>query len=200
MDKKFTIRLATADDAASALDVYTPYVLSTAITFENDVPSVEEFRSRIENLTKTYPWLVCEYDGKIVGYAYGSIHRARPAYKWSPESTVYVAADFHRLGIAKVLYEALFALLKLQGFVNVFAGVVLPNVKSEGFHKALGFEEIGIFDRIGFKLGSWHSSKWFGLHLSEPDVNPSDPKPIGEVTGTQEFLEILEKANRELNK
>ncbi len=200
MNKEFTIRLITTDDAESALAVYAPYVKSTAITFEEVVPTVEEFSSRTRKITEQYPWVVCESEGRVIGYAYASTHRARPAYRWSPESAVYVANDFHRKGIAKILYETLFSILKLQGYVNVFAGVVIPNLKSEEFHKALGFEEIGIFKQVGYKLGSWHDSKWFQKHLQIRPENPPKPIPISELIETDAFKSIIENANQLLNK
>ncbi len=199
MNKQFTIRLITPDDAESALAVYAPYVMSTAITFEEEVPTVEEFRSRIEKITEQYPWVVCKSEGRVIGYAYVNTHRARPAYRWSPESAVYIASDFHRKGIAKILYETLFSILKLQGFVNVFAGVVIPNIKSEEFHKASGFEEIGIFKQVGYKLGSWHDSKWFQMHFAGRPENPPSPKPITTFTNSFELKSILETANKEVN-
>ncbi len=145
-----------------------------------------------------YPWLVCEYNNEIIGYAYGSRHRYRTAYSWSPESTVYISDKFHRLGIARVLYEALFELLKLQGYVNVYAGVSLPNPKSEDFHQALGFYEIGVFKKIGFKHGGWRDTRWFQLHLVQHPDNPLKPKKLPEVQNTPAFNAILEAANAKL--
>lgn len=137
-------------------------------------------------------------ENEIIGYAYGSRHRYRTAYLWSVESTVYVSDKYHRLGIARVLYETLFELLKLQGYVNVYAGVSMPNIKSEEFHLALGFSEIGIFKKIGFKFGAWHDTKWFQLHLIEHPANPEKLKTFSEVQNTPYFNTILETANLKL--
>ena len=115
MHNNYNIRLITPADAEAALAVYAPYVLHTANTFEYEIPSVDDFRTKIEKITAQYPWLVCECDGEIVGYAYGSTHRERAAYQWSPESTVYISDKHHRKGIARILYNTLFALLQQQG-------------------------------------------------------------------------------------
>jgi len=191
MSVDYTIRFIRPEDAASVLEVYKPYVLDTYITFEYKVPTLEEWQHKIEKIILKYPWLVCEVDGEIAGYAYGSMHRDRTAYQWSPESTVYLSEKYHRRGIARALYEKLFAIMKLQGYINVFAGIGLPNTKSEEFHRAIGFKEIGIFRNIGYKLGSWHDTKWFQLQLSEHILNPPPPKTIAEVKNSEEFNRIL---------
>jgi len=195
MDNTTSIRLITADDAEGALAVYAPYVLNTAITFEYEVPTLEEYSKRIESYTAEFPWLVCEQGNSIVGYAYAGKHRARSAYQWSPESTIYLSEHVHGKGIARALYEALFAILTLQGYYNVYAGVLVPNEKSEGMHRALGFEEIGTFKKVGYKHGKWHDTKWFQLHLAEHELHPALPKTIHEVVNTPEFESILQRAN-----
>src|SRR5688572_24270183 len=101
MKKTYTIRLISPNDAAAALAVYAPYVRNTAITFEYDVPTVADFKKKIEKITAQYPWLVCACEGEIIGYAYGSMHRDRTAYQWSPEATVYMSELHHRKGIAR---------------------------------------------------------------------------------------------------
>ena len=198
MTKDFKVRLITPDDAKATLEIYRPYVENTVISFEYDVPALEEWETRIITNIAEYPWLVCEYNGQIIGYAYGSKHRYRTAYSWSAESTVYLSDKFHRLGIARVLYETLFELLKLQGYVNVYAGVTVPNQKSEEFHQALGFYEAGIFKKIGFKFGGWYDTRWFQLHLTEHADNPKKLKTLNEIRNTPGFEAILETANSKL--
>lgn len=198
MDNKYTIRLISESDVHAVLAIYKPYVLHTAITFEYEVPTVDEYAQRIKTNTADYPWLVCLNGDEIVGYAYASTHRYRTAYQWSPESTIYIAAPFHRNGIARVLYETLFSLLRLQGYVNVYAGVSLPNPKSIGFHHALGFEDIGIFKKVGYKLGNWHDTHWLQLHLSEHILNPPAPKVMREIMTSEAFQSILASANSSL--
>ena len=192
------IRLITPSDAESALEIYKPYVLSTAITFEYEVPTIEEFAERIKNTTAEFPWFVCCDDDKVIAYAYATKHRYRAPYNWSPESTIYVSPEAQGKGIARVLYETLFATLTLQGYFTVFAGVVIPNEKSERFHKAMGFEEIGIFKKIGNKLGVWHDTKWFQLALSEHIADPPQPKKIEEVKDSIPFKRILQNVNTKL--
>ncbi len=199
MENKFTIRLIEKADCLQALEVYKPYVLSTAITFEYEVPDAQEFSNRIESISKEYPWLVCLHNDTIIGYAYATKHRYRTAYQWSPESTIYISEAVHRKGIARILYETLFSILRLQGYYNVYAGVVVPNEKSEGFHRASGFEEIGVFKKVGFKLGEWHDVRWFQLHLAEHTYNPNPPTPVFQIKDTNEFNTIMERSTAALN-
>lgn len=198
MATDFKIRLINLSDTKAVLEIYRPYVEKTAISFEYDVPDLQEMESRIKTNTAEYPWLVCEYKNEVIGYAYGSKHRYRTAYSWSAESTVYLSDKFHRKGIARVLYEALFAMLKLQGYVNVYAGVTVPNVKSEEFHQAVGFYEVGVFKKIGFKFGTWYDTRWFQLHLVEHPAEPEKLKTLSEVQNTIEFKAILDEANSRL--
>lgn len=196
MNDKFTIRLVTADDAGQILEVYKPYVLHTANTFEYDVPTVAEMSERIEKISAQYPYLVCEHDGRIVGYAYGSTHRERTAYQWSAEVTVYVKEDFHRRGVARVLYNALFAILKMQGYHSMYAGVLSTNINSVEFHRAMGFEDIGIFRNIGYKLGEWHSNLWMQGFLREHHAEPTVPVAIRMID--KQFVEgVIRNVNEE---
>ena len=144
-----SLRLITVSDTKAVLDIYTPYVLYTTISFEYDPPTEAEFLQRIKTITADYPWLVCLDGEKIIGYAYASRHRARTAYDWSAESTVYMHPDHQRKGLARILYETVFDILRLQGYFNVYAGITLPNEKSVGFHRALGFSAIGTYKNIG---------------------------------------------------
>lgn len=199
MDTTCTIRLITQHDVAAALEIYRHYVLTTAITFEYDVPTEAEFLQRITTNTVDYPWLVCVDNNNIVGYAYGSRHRYKTAYQWSPESTIYLSAEAQGRGIGRVLYETLFAILKLQGYFNVYAGVALPNDKSERLHRAFGFAEIGDFKKIGYKLGQWHDVRWFQLHLAEHVDSPPPPKTMREIIDSEDFSRILSTANERLH-
>ena len=104
MDNKFSIRLITKKDADDVLGIYRPYVLNTIISFEYEAPSLDEFLQRIRTYISEYPWLICLKDEKIVGYAYASKHRDRTAYQWSSDSAVYLSPEFHRKGIARILY------------------------------------------------------------------------------------------------
>jgi phosphinothricin acetyltransferase len=139
------------------LAIYRPYVESTVISFEQEVPSLEEYTGRV----------VAEAEGQLLGYAYGSSHRERAAYKWSVETTVYVAAGVQRRGIGRHLYSALFPMLKDAGYCNAYAGVTLPNPASIALHQAVGFKPIGTFPRVGYKFGQWRDVAWFHLALRE---------------------------------
>ncbi|MBK9247554.1 MAG: N-acetyltransferase [Ignavibacteria bacterium] len=199
LNSTYSIRLISESDTESVLAVYAPFILNSDVTFEYEVPTVVEFAERISSHTVEFPWLVCLSGDCIVGYAYAGKHRTRAAYQWSPELTVYLSEDVQGKGIARILYETLFAILKLQGYYTVFAGVTMPNTNSEGLHKAMGFEEIGIFKKVGFKHGKWHDTKWFQLHLSEYTSSPHIPRTIHEVVDMQEFASIIYTANRSLS-
>jgi L-amino acid N-acyltransferase YncA len=199
MDNHYNIRLVTETDVNGILEIYKPYVINTAITFEYEVPSPDEYLQRIKTNTTEYPWLVCLQDGKIVGYTYAGKHRYRKAYQWSPESTIYLDSEIHGRGIARILYETLFSILRLQGYFNVYAAAILENDRSVFFHRALGFEEIGIFKKVGYKLGNWHDTAWFQLTLAAHTDNPTNPKKINDVTETAAFKSILKGANKRLN-
>jgi L-amino acid N-acyltransferase YncA len=196
MGNKFTFRLITEADAVEVLEIYKPYVRDTIISFEYEVPTLDDFSRRIKVVSLEYPWLLCLQDDKIVGYAYASKHRDRTAYQWSVDSAVYLSPAVHRKGIARILYESLFSLLRLQGFFNVYAGISLPNEKSVGFHEAMGFEEIGVYKKTGYKHGSWHNTAWFQLRLTEHLENPPQPKKISEIVKSAAFGAILSSANQ----
>ena len=200
MNDKYVIRLITEKDADKVLSVYTHFVNNTIVSFEYEAPTKDEYAQRIIANTQKYPWLVCLLNDEIVGFAHGSAHRYRTAYQWSPESTIYLAPDVHTKGIGRILYETLFLLLKLQGYYTVFAGVSLPNEKSIGFHRALGFEEIGIFKNVGYKDGNWHHTHWFQLDLAKHIINPPMPKNLNEVAATSAFQSILATANERVRK
>lgn len=147
------------------LAIYAPIVRETAISFELEPPSEAEFQQRIERYQQQMPWLVCEINGEVVGYAYASPYRTRAAYQWSVESSVYVGANHRRKGIAKALYTTLFQLLHLQGFYNVIAAIALPNQPSIAVHEAVGFLPVGVFHRVGYKFGKWHDVGYWQLSL-----------------------------------
>ncbi len=170
------IRIATADDAPAVRAIYAPHI-ATLTSFEQEVPPVEEIARRITTTLERYPWLVLEGDhDDLAGYAYAGAHRARHAYQWSVEASVYVADAYHRRGVARRLYSALFAALELQGLVNVYAGITLPNDKSVAFHRAMGFAPIGVYEGIGFKHGAWRDVEWSAKRLTTPDGEPAPPR------------------------
>ena len=165
----YNIRKATIADSYNILNIYTPYIVDTCITFEIEVPTINEFSDRIQNIIKDYPYLVYEVDGKIIGYAYASKYRERPAYKYSAEVSVYIAPEYHGCGIGKILYEKLLELLKKQGIYTAVAGVALPNEKSIGLHKAFGFKEVGTYHNVGYKFDKWLDVMWLEKSLRKYD-------------------------------
>ena len=169
------VRLARLDDAAAVAAIYSPYVADTTISFEVAPPTADEMRERMEVVLRRLPWLVHEGDGRVVGYAYASPHRAREAYQWSVDVAVYIAEDFHRRGVGRQLYGALFPMLVQLGYVNAYAGITLPNPKSVGLHEALGFTPVGVYRNVGFKLGRWHDVGWWHLLLQSPPSAPAPP-------------------------
>jgi len=170
------IRLADEADAGAMLAIYAPYVRETAISFELEPPSLEEMRGRMRSLQTRLPWLVCADGPAIWGYAYADRFRARAAYQWSAEVTVYVSPERQRRGVARALYTSLLAALRLLGYRNAFAGIALPNPASVALHEALGFRPAGLLRAAGFKLGRWHDVGWWQLELQalgRPDAPPT---------------------------
>jgi L-amino acid N-acyltransferase YncA len=164
---KIRIRSVDAKDAEVIQAIYAPFVSDTAVSFETVVPDVAEIRSRIEAQAENCPWLVCEADESVIGYAYASPHRTRQAYRWSVDVSVYVDPRHHRRGIGRALYTSLFDLLRRQGFINAYAGIALPNPSSVALHESFGFEPVGTFRGVGYKLGRWHDVLWLHLRLRE---------------------------------
>jgi phosphinothricin acetyltransferase len=169
------IRLATENDAADILSIYSPYIENTSLTFETEVPSLQSFAERIKKYLELWPWLVCEVDGQIAGYAYATRHRERVAYQWSVESSVYIPEKFQKRNIARALYSALIEILKNQGFRNVYAVINLPNDKSVSFHEKCGFEYFTTFEKVGYKLGAWKNVGWWRLSINEYGMEPAPP-------------------------
>jgi len=168
------IRKATTEDAEAILSIYAPYVEKTAITFEYDVPSVEEFRGRIANTLEKYPYLVAEEDGKIIGYAYAGVFKARAAYQHCVETSIYVALDSQRKGTGKALYAELESQLKAQGIRNLNACISWvdePNEylthQSPEFHAHLGYERCAHFHKCGYKFGQWFDMIWMEKLIGE---------------------------------
>jgi phosphinothricin acetyltransferase len=162
-----TLREAVPADAGGVAAIYAPYVTETAVSFEETAPDATEFARRIERSLARWQWLVAELDGRLVGYAYGSQHRERAAYRWSVEVSVYLASGFQRRGIGRTLYTRLLADLAAKGCCHAYAGTTLPNDASVQLHTAMGFTPIGVFREIGWKFGRWHDVAWFQKTLRE---------------------------------
>lgn len=173
------IRLASEEDAAAIRRIYAPIVEETTISFETAPPTEAEITDRIASTLERYPWLVCETGGdgnerEVVGYAYAGAHRSRDAYRWSVDVSVYVDPGNRRRGVARALYTSLFSLLELQGFVNVYAGIALPNPASTTLHESMGFEPVGTYRNVGYKRGGWHDVRWYQRPIGE---HPEVPEP-----------------------
>jgi L-amino acid N-acyltransferase YncA len=167
-----------ARDAAACAAIYAPYVRAGVASLEEAAPDELEMAERIERISRTHPWLVAVLDGVIAGFAYGSEHRVRASYRWAADVTVYLDAAYHRRGIGRALYAALFELLTRQGYYVACAGVTLPNQASVRLHESMGFVPVGIYRRIGFKHGQWWDVGWWQLQLREPGpAAPAEPRP-----------------------
>jgi len=167
-----------AGDAARIAQIYQPYVAETIISFEEIAPTADQMADRIRSTLAWTPWLVADEDGRVVGYAYASRHRERTGYRWSVDISVYLEAGAQGRGIGRALYRELLELLRRQRFVNVYAGITLPNDASVGLHRAIGMEQIGTYERVGYKFGQWLGVTWFGMRLNEPAEPPLEPIPF----------------------
>ncbi len=173
------IRSATEADAPALLAIYRPFVETTAVSFETTVPTVEQFAARIAKALAGWQWLVAEHDGQCIGYAYGSTHRERSAYRWSVEVSAYVDPHYRRQGVGRALYVRLFEELAQKGFCNAYAGTTLPNEGSIALHRSLGFEFIGTFKAVGHKFGTWHDVAWFQRSLRDSPLSEDLPEEAG---------------------
>lgn len=169
-----TLRQARRDDASALLAIYAPIVEQTTISFEEQVPSAAVFADRIEAALTGHQWLVAQAGDAVVGYAYGTAHRARAAYRYSVETSVYVAPYMQGSGVARRLYLQLFEDLAALGYFHAFAGITMPNEPSVAFHRATGFSAIGTFPRVGYKQGNWHDVSWWQRPLRDgaPTAEP----------------------------
>src|SRR5215471_2105356 len=166
-DDSIRIRPAARGDAIALLEIYRPYVETSVISFETIAPTVDEFAARIQKALDSWQWLVAEQNRRCLGYAYGSSHRERAAYRWSVEVSAYVEPTYQRQGIGRVLYTRLFADLAQKGFCNAYAGITLPNEASVALHRSVGFEHVGTFTAVGRKFGAWHDVAWFQRRLRD---------------------------------
>lgn len=178
---KKIIRFANFDDAANILKIYEKFIKETVVTFEIEVPSIESFQNRMKSIMDFYPWLVCEVDGEIAGYAYASKHGERAAYRWSSDLSVYIGEKFHRHHLGTDLYDEVIQYLKKQGFCTVYAAISTPNPKSQAFHESYGFKKIGEFKNVGHKMGKWLDVTWYDLQIAEYSENPQEPLSIQQI-------------------
>src|SRR5215471_5165492 len=187
------LRLAAPADAAQIAAIYTPFCLETAVSFETTAPDEAQMRERISTLTQRYPWLVAVSEtGDVLGYAYAGKHRERAAYRWSVDFTAYLAPEAKRRGIGTALYRALMRICQSLGYYRAFAGITLPNEASVRLHEKIGFRPIGVYRRVGFKLGRWHDVGWWSLDLLPEDDAPREPRSIAQIVASGELKALLE--------
>lgn len=187
-DTDLKIRTACPEDAKKLLAIYAPYVTGTAITFEYEVPSAEEFSGRIRHVLEKYPYLVAEKDGELLGYAYAGSFHAREAYSWAVETSIYVRQDRKRAGIGKKLYDALESVLKEQGILNMNACIAFPEEEDEyltrnsvEFHEHLGYRFVGEFRKCGYKFDRWYHMVWMEKHIGDHKHDQPYPKRFDEI-------------------
>lgn len=177
-DRKIKIRAAELGDAEELLKIYAPYVENTAITFEYEVPSLQEFQHRIEKICEKYPYFAAEQKGELVGYTYAGPLKERAAFDWAVETTIYIRQDKKGMGIGKKLYDRLESSLKEQGILNLYACIAYPEQEDKyltkdsiRFHKHLGYKWTGKFQNCGYKFQRWYHMVWMekeiGQHLKK---------------------------------
>lgn len=179
-DKEIQIRIAGVEDAEELLEIYAPYVEKTAITFEYEVPGVEEFKGRISNTLKKYPYLLARREHEILGYAYTGAFVGRAAYDWAAEVSIYLKEDQRGKGIGKKLYTALEDVSKMQHILNLNACIGYPKAEdayltknSVQFHTHMGYTMVGEFHKCGYKFGNWYNMVWMEKSIGKHDPNPS---------------------------
>ena len=170
------VRAATAEDGQGCAALYAPYVTDTAVTFETEPPTAAEMAERIAAAAREHACFVLEDGGRVVGYAYAGPYKPRPAYRWACEVSVYLERGRRRTGGGRLLYEALLARLAERGFRTAVAGMTLPNDASAGLHRALGFQAVGTYRRIGWKHGRWHDVAWVQRTLGDDEAPPVEPR------------------------
>lgn len=173
------IRPAALSDAEGILEIYRPYVEKTAVTFEYDVPSPEEFTDRIKNTSKRYPWIVAESGRELLGYAYTGAFKERAAYDWSVETTIYIREDKKGLGLGRMLYSTLEDISRAQNITNLNACIAYPETDDEyltknsaEFHARLGYRMVGEFHKCGCKFGRWYNMVWMEKIIGEHKACP----------------------------
>jgi phosphinothricin acetyltransferase len=195
-----TIRTATGRDGRALAGIYGPVVEGTHVSFETTPPDADEMARRVRETTDRLPWLVCELDDRVVGYACASPHSDRPAYRWSVDVSVYVDERYRRRGVARGLYGSLLEVLGLQGLVNAYAVIALPNPPSVALHESFGFERVGLYGSVGYKHGEWRDVGHWALSLREPEDPPSSPTPFDDLRGSAAYREALGSGERHVDR
>ena len=188
------IRFAVEADLPQMLEIYAPYVLNTAYSFEYTVPTLDEFTQRFHSYTRQFPWLVWEEDGKVLGYAYGSRPWERAAYSWNAEISIYLAPSIHGRGIGRKLYAVLEEILKAQGYRVIYVIITSDNQGSIAFHKKIGYEVVAEFPGCGHKFGRQLGTVWMEKRAEFVEYPQSFPVPYRDVVENDGKLSnILDK-------
>jgi phosphinothricin acetyltransferase len=187
------IRLASDADVDAIAEIYGPVVESTTISFETSAPDREEMARRVHDTLRSYPWLVCEVEGHLAGYASATRHRVRGAYRWSVDTSVYIDEAYRRRGVGRGLYESLFAILAAQGYFNAYAGIALPNPASVALHESIGFERIGVYRGVGYKLGRWCDVGWWQRSLRDRQRSPRQPQDLATIAQQADWEALVRR-------
>ncbi|MCH5212510.1 MAG: GNAT family N-acetyltransferase [Oscillospiraceae bacterium] len=186
--KDLVIRVAESNDAQEILNIYAPYIEKTAITFEYNVPSIEEFICRINDTLKKYPYIVAECNSEILGYAYTGTFKNRAAYEWAAEVSIYIKENKRNMGVGRELYQALENISKIQNIINLNACIAYPEVEDEyltknsmQFHKHLGYDMVGEFHKCGYKFGRWYNMIWMEKIIGTHEDIPTPVIPFADI-------------------
>lgn len=195
-----TIRLAEQRDVKGILEIYAPFITDTSVTFEETIPDETSFWKRMQEIMAELPFLVCEIDGRIAGYAYASGYRSRASYRWSKEVSVYIHPDFYRRKVAHALYTTLNEMVRYQGIANLLAIITMPNEPSVAFHERFGYTKCGEFSKVGYKMGQWQNVGWFELFLQDETKSPKEKiLTLDEIKEMPIFNEAIQKGLSLLN-
>lgn len=175
------IRFAEPGDAAAIAALYAPFVDGSAVSLEDSAPSVDEMAARIAGGGDLYPWLVAEDERGLAGFASASRFRPRQGYRFTVETSVYVAPDRQGAGLGRRLYSTLIDLLSRQGFTQAIAALTAPNQASAALHQAMGFKKCGTYGQVGWKLGGWWDVALWQRPLAPQQTPPREPRPFREV-------------------
>lgn len=185
------IRFAQEKDAAALLEIYKQYI-DTTVTFEYELPSKEEFQKRIREYSKEYPYFICTYNGRCVGYVYAHHAQERAAFQWNAELSIYLDKNYREKGVGTVLYEMMFEILAKQGIKTVYGLVTTPNPKSVKLHERTGFQLAGTYHKTGYKANQWCNLLLFEKQIGEYDAKPTPMIPFCKMN-RNELAAIIKK-------
>lgn len=191
------IRLGGLDDTKAILNIYSRFIADTTATFEETIPTLEEYRERMRPIFEQYPCLICEESGRVIAYAYAHRHQQREAYRFSAELSIYLRPPYSGLGIGTAMYDALVELLRCQNVLTAYAAVSSPNPASAALHQRLGFHEAGVWKNAGYKLGQWRDVVWYEKSLGDYSERPNALIPVGRLS-PDVVAGILSRANSRL--